>query len=300
MLLRHVRYLMAVIEQGSFTRAALALHVSQPALSQQIRQLEERMGAQLIDRSGRTMRPTDAGEAFLAHARRALSELEAGDRAVRDVQDLSRGAVRLGFAPSIAAYMVGPLVQRFHEAYPGITLSLSEMAQDEMESAIGIDALDLGIAFETVHSEEIESLPLHQEHLCLIVGEQHPAAGKATGIAADALADEGLALLDLSFAIRATVDHYLRSIGVRPRIVVEANSIAAIIEIVRATRLGTILPDAVAREQRGFSGLALTPAPVPRRVALLRRRGGHRSAAARAFVIVAQLHADRAGGGEVG
>ena len=86
MLIPSVRYLKAVADHGSFTRAAAALHVSQPALSQQIRELEGRMGAQLLDRSGRTVRPTDVGEAYLRHVRRALDELEVGGRAIRDVQ----------------------------------------------------------------------------------------------------------------------------------------------------------------------------------------------------------------------
>ena len=94
MLLRPIHYLKAVVDHGSFTRAASALHVSQPALSQQIREFEERMGVQLLDRTGRKIRPTDAGEAFLFHVRRALDELEVGGRAIRDVQDLSSGALR--------------------------------------------------------------------------------------------------------------------------------------------------------------------------------------------------------------
>jgi LysR family cyn operon transcriptional activator len=77
MLARPIRYLKAVADHGSFTRAAAALRVSQPALSQQIRELEERMGMQLLDRSGRTVRATDVGEAYLRHVRRALDELEA-------------------------------------------------------------------------------------------------------------------------------------------------------------------------------------------------------------------------------
>jgi LysR family cyn operon transcriptional activator len=102
MLVRPLRYLKAVADHGSFTRAAAALHVSQPALSQQIRDLEERMGVQLLDRSGRTVRPTDVGEAYLRHVLRALDELEVGGRAIRDVQDLSSGTLRLGFTPSFA------------------------------------------------------------------------------------------------------------------------------------------------------------------------------------------------------
>ena len=89
--LRTLRYLIAVAEHGNFTRAAEALHVSQPALSQQILQMENRLGVVLLDRSGRTVTVTDAGQAYMVHARRALSELELGRRAIHDVRDLSRG-----------------------------------------------------------------------------------------------------------------------------------------------------------------------------------------------------------------
>jgi LysR family cyn operon transcriptional activator len=103
--------------------------VSQPALSQQIRELEERMGGQLLDRSGRTARPTDVGEADLRHVQRALDELEVGGRAIRDVQDLSSGALRLGFTPLFAIYLLGPLIRRYRDRFPGIVLTITEMAQ---------------------------------------------------------------------------------------------------------------------------------------------------------------------------
>jgi LysR family cyn operon transcriptional activator len=96
---RSLRYLLAIAEHYSFTRAAEALHVSQPTLSQQIKQLEELLDVQLLDRSGRTVRLTDAGEVFSRHARRALVELDAGKRAIHDLQDLSRGSLRLGLTP---------------------------------------------------------------------------------------------------------------------------------------------------------------------------------------------------------
>ncbi|HAG59332.1 MAG TPA: transcriptional regulator CynR, partial [Arthrobacter bacterium] len=88
-MLRHIRYLTAVAEHQNFTRAAEALHVSQPTLSQQIKQLENSLHVQLLDRSGRTVRLTDAGETYLRYARRALRELDAGTRAIHDVQDLT-------------------------------------------------------------------------------------------------------------------------------------------------------------------------------------------------------------------
>jgi LysR family transcriptional regulator, cyn operon transcriptional activator len=291
MLVRPLRYLKAVADHGSFTRAAAALHVSQPALSQQIRELEERMGLQLLDRSGRTVRPTDAGEAYLRHVRRALDELEVGGRAIRDIQDLSSGTLRLGFTPSFAIYMLGPLIRRYRDRFPGIVLTITEMAQEEMELALGADALDLGLAFSDVVAEDVEWLPLHAERLSLIVGQRHPAANGNREMDAAALAAEPLALLGPSFATRAMVDRYMRRNGVHPHVAVEANSIAAIVEIVRLAELATILPETLAQEQRGLCIVRLKPAIDSRRVALLQRRGGYRSGASRAFVVVAQDYA---------
>jgi LysR family cyn operon transcriptional activator len=93
MLLRPIHYLKAVADHGSFTRAAATLRVSQPALSQQIREFEERMGVQLLDRTGRTVRPTDAGEAYLRHVRRALDELEVGGRSMSSRLAAARSAM---------------------------------------------------------------------------------------------------------------------------------------------------------------------------------------------------------------
>jgi LysR family cyn operon transcriptional activator len=291
MLVRPLRYLKAVADHGSFTRAAAALHVSQPALSQQIRELEERMGVQLLDRSGRTVRPTDVGEAYLRHVRRALDELEVGGRAIRDVQDLSSGALRLGFTPLFAIYLLGPLIRRYRDRFPGIVLTITEMAQEEMELALGADALDLGLAFSDVLAEDVEWLPLHTEKMSLIVGQGHPAANRDREMDTAALAAEPLALLGPTFATRAMVDRYLRSVGVHPYVAVEANSIAAIVEMVRRAGLATILPEVVAQEQMGLCVVRLAPAIDSLRVALLQRRGGYRSAASRAFVAVAQDYA---------
>ena len=246
---------------------------------------------QLLDRSGRTVRPTDVGEAYLRHVGRALDELEISGRAIRDVQDLSSGALRLGFTPSFAIYLLGPLIRRYRDRFPGIVLTITEMAQEEMELALGTDALDLGLAFSDVLAEDVEWLPLHTEQLSLIVCQGHPAASGNREMDAAALAAEPLALLAPSFATRAMVDRYLRRNGVHPHVAVEANSIAAIVETVRLAGLATILPEKVAQEQSGLCIVRLTPAIASRRVALLQRRGGYRSAASRAFVTVAQDYA---------
>lgn len=293
---RPLLYLKAVAEHGSFTRAAAALHVSQPALSQQIRELEARMGVQLLDRSGRVVRATDVGETYLRHVRRALDALEAGERAIHDVQDLSAGELRLGFTPSFAIYLLGPVVRRYRALYPGVTLTVTEMAQEAMEQALRDDALDVGLAFSEVAAEDVEMTPLHAERLSLLVGQDHPAASGSGEMDAAALAATPLALLGRDFATRVVVDRYLREIGVRPLVAVEANSIAAIVDIVRLAGLASLLPEAAVREQPDLRLVRLKPEIETRRAALLWRRGRYHSAAARAFAAVTEAYTATLGG----
>lgn len=283
MLLRHIRYLLAVAEHRNFTRAAEALHVSQPTLSQQIRQLEEALGTQLLDRTGRTVRATDAGAAYIGYARRALRELEAGERAVHDVRDLRRGTLRLAMTPTFTSYLVGPLIAGFSARHPGIALCINEMSLDALELALADDAIDLGIAFSPVRSAEIECRPLFAEKLSIVVGVNHPFAQRAGPITPRDLEREPLALLPADFATRTYVDAYLYKQGIAPKILIEANSINAVVEIVRRGGMATILPDAITRENAGLRNIALDPALPHRTVALLRRRESYQSAAALAF-----------------
>ncbi|OYD69953.1 transcriptional regulator CynR [Rhodococcus sp. OK302] len=293
--LRHIRYLLAVAEHQNFTRAAEALHVSQPTLSQQIKQLETALRVQLLDRSGRVVRTTDAGEAFLHYARRALRDLEAAERAIHDVQDLSRGSLRLATTPTFAAYLVGPLVDRFTTRHPGIAVTVQEMTQDRIEAELARDGLEIGIAFADVRSDEIESESLFVETLSLVVGEEHPRAGRRKPLAAKELDDQALVLLSSDFATRLHIDRYFKDQGITPRTAVEVSSIGAIVEIVRRGRLATVLPAAIALEQQGLFSIPLSPALPPRTVALLRRKGAYRTTAGRAFAEMASTWDDRDG-----
>ncbi|MEJ3589320.1 transcriptional regulator CynR [Pseudomonas bubulae] len=286
MLARHIKYFLAVAQHHSFTKAAAALHVSQPALSQQVRQLEESLSAQLFDRSGRTTRLTDAGEVYLRYARRASQELEEGKRAIHDVGDLSRGALRVALTPTFTTYLVGPLVEAFHSRYPNITLNLREIAQEQMEELLLADELDVGVAFEDGHSQDIETQPLLIEALALVVGERHPLAGQSA-IDLDALSAESLILLSEEFATREQIDRYCRQHNITPRVKMEANVIGAVIEVVRRTTLSTLLPATVALAHQGLFAIELSPPRLHRTAVLMQRKGAYQTSAARAFIELA-------------
>lgn len=286
MLLRHIRYFLAVAEHGNFTRAAEVLHVSQPTLSQQIRQLEDALGVQLFDRSGRTVRLTDAGTAWRQHARQALQDIAAGTRALHDVQELTRGALRLGLTPTFTSWLLGPCIGLFNERYPGITLDIREMPQGEMEALLCADELDVGIAFDQVGAPEIDVEILLVEVLALVVGTAHPHANRQDPMPLQDFASTSLVLFNNTFATRHFIDRYCQQHGVRPKVAAEVNSISAMIEIVRCGRLAAILPEAIARDNPALRALRLAT-PLPTRPAmLLQRRGAYRSAAARAFTDV--------------
>ncbi|HBN5735886.1 TPA: transcriptional regulator CynR, partial [Escherichia coli] len=258
MLSRHINYFLAVAEHGSFTRAASALHVSQPALSQQIRQLEESLGVPLFDRSGRTIRLTDAGEVWRQYASRALQELGAGKRAIHDVADLTRGSLRIAVTPTFTSYFIGPLMADFYARYPGITLKLQEMSQEKIEDLLCRDELDVGIAFAPVHSPELEAIPLLTESLALVVAQHHPLAA-CEQVALSRLHDEKLVLLSAEFATREQIDHYCEKAGLHPQVVIEANSISAVLELIRRTSLSTLLPAAIATQHEGLKAISLAP-----------------------------------------
>lgn len=287
MLARHIQYFLAVAEHLSFTKAATALHVSQPALSQQVRQLEESLGAPLFDRSGRTTRLTDAGHVYLLYARRADQELREAKRAIHDVSDLSRGSLRVAVTPTFTTYLVGPLIEAFHARHPGITVNLKELAQERIEELLMAGELDTGIAFDEINTADLEAVPLLNETLALVVNCRHRLA-KQQSITSQGLNAESLVLLSTEFATREQINRYCRKYEIHPKVQMEANALGAVIEIVRRTNLATLVPAKIALAHDDLVAITLKPERLQRRAVLIRRKEAFLSAATRAFIELAK------------
>jgi DNA-binding transcriptional LysR family regulator len=143
---RRLAYWLAVVEEGSFTRAALRMHVSQPSLSQQIRALEKEVGGDLLERLPRSVRLTAAGKAFLPHAQAAVREVERAHQAARSALDLETGELEISTVRSIAAGLLPDLVQSWRQRHSGTFVRLHEfthrsLAEDSVRAGVG----DLGI-----------------------------------------------------------------------------------------------------------------------------------------------------------
>lgn len=287
MLARHIQYFLAVAEHLSFTKAAAALHVSQPALSQQVRQLEESLGAQLFDRSGRTTRLTDAGDVYLLYARRAYQELREAKNAIHDVSDLSRGSLRIAVTPTFTTYLVGPLIEAFHSRHPKITVNLKEISQERIEELLLAGELDVGIAFDEINTPDIEAIPLLNETLALVVNRKHRLA-EERAITSKGLSVESLVLLSTEFATRDQIDRYCRKHSIRPQVQMEVNALGAVIEIVRRTHLSTLLPARIALAHDDLVAITLEPERLQRTAVLLRRKEAYLSAAVGVFIELAK------------
>jgi DNA-binding transcriptional LysR family regulator len=143
---RRIAYWLAVVEEGSFTRAALRMHVSQPSLSQQVRALEKEVGGELLERLPRSVRLTAAGKAFLPHAQTAVRAAERAHQAARSALDLETGELEISTVRSIAAGILPDLVQSWRQRHPGTFVRLHEfthrsLAEDSVRGGVG----DLGI-----------------------------------------------------------------------------------------------------------------------------------------------------------
>ena len=284
MLLRHLRYLLAVADHGGFTRAAEALHVSQPTLSQQIRQLEETLGVSLFDRTSRTVKPTDAGAAYIECARRVLVELEAGKRALHDVKDLSRGSLRLAMTPTFMAYLVGPLVRDYVAQFPNIHLEIFELSMDDIEAGLLDDSLDVAIAFTQVRNADIECIPAFTETLGVMVGRDHPLYESQVALSAEQVAQLDFALLAPDFVTRTRINEYFAQKQITPNVVIEVNSVNTLLEVIRHTAIATILPEPIATQDRALRKIPLQGEAPTRGAALLRRKNNYHSAASVAFM----------------
>lgn len=287
---RSLQYLIAVAEYGSFTHAAEALYVSQPALSQQIKKLEDSLQSILLDRSGKTIRLTNSGKVYVRYAHRAWKDLDAGMLAIHDVKNLNSGSLHLGLAP-IADHLVCCLLENFHTSYPNVFLNPLEMVQSKIETAVVDGDIDIGIVFSdaltnSAHSSELEILRLFEEDLYFVVGNKNAYANKKT-INLKGFAQQSLALFNNSFMLRQLIDNYCNRYNIQPNISVETNSLRMIIEMVQMGPLSTVLPGSIINTQCGLHTIAFSPKLSRRAVSIIHRKEGYKSFACSAFIKLA-------------
>ena len=281
--LRHLRYFLAVAETSHFTKAAAKLHVTQPTLSHQIRQLEGQLNLPLFDRIGRRVQLTAAGELLLPHARRVLRELEDAQTALEELHELKRGELNVGIVQTVNACVIPEIVSRFSTAHPGVRVNCFELAVEDIESELHAGKLHLGVSFFPPTQNELAGEKLFTEELVAVVPDKHGFA-KRKRLRVAEIASEPLVLLPRKYCTRQLIDEAFREARVEPRVRVEMNSVERILSTVREAGLATLLPSlALCQRDAGLRAIPLI-CPTPRRaIGILWPRDAQRRAAAQAF-----------------
>lgn len=281
--LRHLRYFLAIAEVEHFSKAADTLHISQPTLSQQIKNLEEEIGTPLFDRLGRRVKLTEAGKNFSEYAKRALLEIKWGQQQIDELQSLQHGTLRIGAIHTFNTSLVPPIVAEFHEKYPAIRISVEEESTVEIANNISRGELDIGIAFSHALLPEIETDPLFEEEFVLAVRKDHPLADQKT-IEFKKLENVPLILVNEKTSTRWLINEFFAEAGIKATVHVETSTIEVIMMIIAKSELAGIVPCGIkALQDEQFRKIHLIkPTPV-RRASLLYHKHSYKSAATKAF-----------------
>ncbi|MBV9007156.1 MAG: LysR family transcriptional regulator [Solirubrobacterales bacterium] len=287
--IRQLRYLVALADEHHFTRAAEREHIAQPALSQQIRRLEDELGVALVERTTRRVAITDAGELLVTRARRILSELEAAQAELQELRGLLTGHVTVGAMHTMGPVDVSLALAIFHERHPGVELTVREQSSEELAEMIRDDLLDL--AFLSV-TERIEShgLGLHQlvsEELVAVLPRAHRLA-KRRRVRMAELASEQFISYREGARLRELLGFAARDAGFEPQVKLESNESQRILRLVARGMGVAILPRSDTRQPGAdVAVLTLTEPSLTRDITLAWRQDRRHSPAAKEFIELA-------------
>jgi DNA-binding transcriptional LysR family regulator len=270
----HVRTLRAVVRRASFSRAAEALGLSQPAVSHQIRHLESAVGAALVQRVGRRAVVTAAGALLLGHAERAFAELEVARQAIHRLRGVVAGRVRVGTGATASIYLLPRVLGRLRRAHPELELVVVTGNATHVASAVESGDLDLGLVALPIRGRHLVATPFGSDPLVAIAPPTREWRARRRGLQPRDLADAPLILYEPGGTIRTVIDGWFRAAGVTPRVAMELGNAEAIKKLVEAG-LGVSIGSAITIRAEAKAGallaLPLAP-PLVRRLALVRRR----------------------------
>ncbi|MFD5040817.1 LysR family transcriptional regulator [Streptomyces sp. NPDC087894] len=271
---QQLAYFVAVAEARHFTRAAEEVHVSQPSLSQQIKALENELGAELFSRARGNIALTDAGEALLPLARRILADADTARHEVQELVQLRRGRIRLGATPSVCTGLLPDVLRAFHGAHPGIQLLIEEGGSHDLVRQLARGALDLALLVLPLPaaSPALTTVELLHEDLVVVSSESRPAPGRKGSVHIADLENEPLVMFRHGYDLRELTVAACRAEGFEPSFTVEGGEMDAVLGFVRAGLGIAVVPRMVA--VRAGQGLRTTPLATPglrRTIALAHR-----------------------------
>ncbi len=291
--LKQVEAFLAVAAHSSFSRAAGALHLTQPSVTARIQALERELGQPLFQRTGRGVTLTEVGESYLPFAQRVAKALQDGRDAVLSLGRLELGTLRLAAAPSVGAYVLPELLKVYGSRYPGLDVSVRTAYDDRVIQMVLSDDVDVALDSASTHPDCV-TVPLYDEETALVCGRDGELAQAVAAVPAAEIAERGLILVNRRSRLTTLALDALRQAGASGSSAIDVDGMEAAKEMA-AQGLGVaVLPVvAVRRElERGeLHRVTVAGLQLPRtKIALIHRRGRTLSAAAQAFVDLLEEH----------
>jgi LysR family nitrogen assimilation transcriptional regulator len=227
----------AVAQAGSMSRAAAALHISQPALSRQVHALEEELGQRLLERTGRGVVPTESGLALLGHADEIFARAQVARADMLDRQANPRGRVVVGLPPRVAYVLTADLVEQFSQRFPDATITVEENLSIRLRESLVAGRADLALMFDPPNSPQMTTDTLLREPLVLISTTPLPAR-----IRLDAVAARKLVMPSGPNALRQLLESHMRARGMSLRVLAEVDSVQTVLSLVARGVADTVLP----------------------------------------------------------
>jgi LysR family transcriptional regulator, hydrogen peroxide-inducible genes activator len=283
--LQQLRYFCAIADTGSFTRAAEQTHVSQPSLSQQIRKLEDELGARLIDRLGRTVQLTELGRSFLPRARAVLRDLEAARSDVVEKKASTSGPISVGVIPTIAPYFLPPILATFACKYPEARVTVSEEITPILLERLRAGLVDVAIAALPLpaRAHEFQSFPLLVERLFAVLPRSHGLA-KRRAVSLAELQDDSFVLLRDGHCFRDTAFAACKRARLNPKVIFESGQFSSILSMVGAGLGVSIVPAMAVEKRAGCRYVPLADERAARTIGAVTLNGRSLTRASEAFL----------------
>jgi len=283
--IRHIAGFLAVARLASFTRAAAALGVSQPALTVQIRQLEDAFGVRLFDRNNRRVALTPAGRELRPALERVLLDFEAAAGYARDLAGQRRGTVTVAALPSIAAGLLPRAIRLLADRHHGITVRVRDVVAGRIIELVKSGEADFGIGSLVRPDPELAVEPMFADRLCAFAPADHRIARRRR-VTLRELSAWPLILTSRDSSVRQLVERALEQLRLAPTVAHEATYMTTAIAMVKAGLGVAILPEEALRAQApgGVRGILIERPVIRREICAIRMAGRSHSPAARTLL----------------
>jgi DNA-binding transcriptional LysR family regulator len=283
-----LRYFVEVVRQNGFRRAGDTLHITQPAISRAIQQLEEEFEMNLLIREPRGVRLTPDGEVLYRHAGLILRQAENLTSELRDLRSMVTGTLRIGLPAATGSTFFGNVITQFRRRYPGVQLHIAEYGTNQLESALTDGRVEIAAAMLPMEDEGFLTQTFVRGRLALLCSREHPLAARKKIALKDLAGDSFVAFTD-DFKVNDLIDRLSRMQGFVPTVVGRSSHLDLVVSMVTSGMGVALLPETVCRKTRSVRLAVVTIAnPVMSyELALVRHRDAYLSRSGRAWIDIA-------------